>query len=85
MKPISNSNSKVVVNLFRSFGLRAFLSSFRWYRIWYGGRWEYWRVEDGLVSFVWFAVSNGECWPTHRPLASSGTPVVENWPAKLSA
>jgi hypothetical protein len=82
MIPASNSSSKAIMDLFRSSVLRAFLSSFQWYRIWYGGRWEYWQVEDALASFVWFAVGIDECWPAYRPLSSSGTPVIENWPAE---
>ena len=51
------------------------LCSFKWYRKWYGGRWEEWIVDDYFQT-LWFPTADGN---TERPPGAHGTPNVENY------
>ena len=49
----------------------------RWYRKWYGGRWEEWFVGDFFTP-MWFHVKPYKHWPKHTPaLGVHGSPTVE--------
>ena len=54
------------------------LDKYRWYRKWYGGHWEYWRI-DILPCPVWLHKDPTCCWPKHKQCCGVGEPVVENW------
>jgi hypothetical protein len=58
--------------------VRVSLSRFKWYRRWYGGRWEYWFIEMCLSS-MWLNMSRDYCWPEHGPCSGRGTPVIEDY------
>lgn len=55
------------------------LCQFRWYRRWYGGRWEYHYIEI-CHSDMWLDMTPPRCWPVWRQPCSFGTPTVEDYP-----
>lgn len=71
------------MNLFCYWLIRSFLSKYRWYRRWYGGRWEcYWIEATG--SFIWHDMPRNPLYwyPSTRPVESRGTPEIEDYPYK---
>lgn len=62
----------------RSFWVKHFLGDFRWYRRWYGGRWEYHYIDICHTS-MWLDMPPDHCWPKYRQPCSFGTPIVEDW------
>lgn len=50
-------------------------SSWRWFRRWVGGRWEFWLV-GSVAGAIWHHSARPE---RHRPGDCFGTPVVEEY------
>ena len=50
---------------------------FRWYRRWYGGRWERPWI-DICGSFIWLDMHPDRKWPEYRQPCSLGTPEIED-------
>ena len=50
---------------------------FRWYRRWYGGRWERHWI-DICESFIWLDMHPNRKWPEYRQPCSLGTPEIED-------
>lgn len=72
---------------FRLFFFRHFLGQrFRWYRRWYGGRWERHWIEI-CGSDIWLDMSPDSAlqWPAGRPPCSRGTPEIEDYPTAGAA
>lgn len=59
--------------------LQWMLSNWRWYRRWYGGRWERWWVDCPVCSMCWHTGNLQRYDGRPSPLCR-GTPVVEEWP-----
>lgn len=70
---------RLAVSIFRSFWVMHLLSRFRWYRRWYGGRWERHWIEI-CGSFIWLDMHPDRKWPEYRQPCSRGTPEIEDWP-----
>lgn len=68
------------MGLFRMFWFKFHLSRFRWYRRWYGGRWEYHFI-DVCHCHMWLDMHPDRCWPEWRQPCSVGAPIVEDYPA----
>ena len=64
-----------------SIWFKSFFSKYRWYRRWYGGRWELWWVQSFWSDF-WHDVSVDKCHPEYRPRDCFGTPTIEDYPIK---
>jgi hypothetical protein len=58
--------------------VRVPLSRFKWYRKWYGGRWEYWFIEM-CMSAMWLEMKRTHCWPEFGPCSGRGTPTIEDY------
>lgn len=54
------------------------LSRFKWWRRWRGGRWERWFIDTPVGSWLWF---RNPRWPAAdpRPGLGRGLPDVETW------
>lgn len=67
---------------FKLFVFRHFLGQrFRWYRRWFGGRWECHYI--GVCnSFIWLDMRPDRKWPEYRQPCSFGTPTIEDYPVK---
>jgi hypothetical protein len=65
----------------RSFWPSHLLRNCRWYRRWYGGRWERHWI-DVCGSFIWLSMHPGRKWPEYRQPCSFGTPEIEDYPEK---
>lgn len=66
--------------IFRMFWFKYHLCRFRWYRRWYGGRWEYHWI-DICGCAMWLDMRPDKCWPDYRQPCSFGTPVIEEYPS----
>jgi len=64
--------------LFRSFWPRYIGSHFKWYRKWYGGRWELHYI-DVCHAYLWLEMAADKKWPEYRPPCSFGTPLIEDY------
>lgn len=53
----------------------------KWYRRWYGGRWERHWIEVCL-SIMWLDMHPNRKWPEYRQPCSFGTPDIEDYPIK---
>lgn len=69
------------MSIFRAFIFQCNLSRFRWYRRWYGGRWERHFI-DVCMSFIWLPMKRPKVWPEYRQACSVGTPTIEDYPVK---
>lgn len=68
--------------ILRSFWFKHYLGQrFRWYRRWYGGRWELWWI-DICCSFIWLDIHPDRKWPEYRKPCSIGRPFIEDYPIK---
>ena len=65
--------------IFRAFFFRLWLSRWKWYRRWYGGRWEYHWI-DVCHSAMWLDMRPDRCWPEWVQPCSRGTPIIEDYP-----
>lgn len=65
----------------RSPTVRYYLKDFKWYRKWYGGRWEYHWI-DICRGALWLSMHPDRCWPDYRQPCSVGAPIVEDYPIK---
>lgn len=67
--------------LLKTFWFKYWLCRYKWYRKWYGGRWEYHWI-DICYSSMWLEMRNDPKyqWPAYRQPCSFGTPIVEDWP-----
>lgn len=65
--------------MLRSNFIKSFLSGFRWYRRYYGGRWERHWI-DICGSDIWLNMHPARKWPEYRQPCSHGTPTIEVWP-----
>lgn len=74
----------MIRQLLMSSWFRHSLDKYRWYRKWYGGRWEFWRI-DILPCPVWLHKDPSCCWPEHKQCCGVGEPVVEDWGALVGA
>lgn len=54
---------------------------FRWYRCWFGGRWERHYI-DICHSDIWLDMRPDRKWPEWRQPCSFGTPTIEDYPVK---
>jgi hypothetical protein len=62
--------------MFRRPFWRVWLSKYRWYRRWYGGRWEKWCTDHPVCSDIWY----NDCVEGERPcVLCRGTPVIEDY------
>ena len=70
------------MSLFRTLFFQVRLSRFKWYRRWYGGRWERHWI-DICRCFIWLPMSSDPArqWPAYSQPCSVGTPIVEDYPA----
>jgi hypothetical protein len=69
------------MTIFRMFWFKHFFGRYRWYRKWYGGRWEYWWI-DICQSFLWLDMYSDRCWPAYRQPCGYGEPLIEDWPKR---
>jgi hypothetical protein len=69
------------MTIFRMFWFQHLLSGFRWYRRWYGGRWEFHCI-DVCQSSMWLPMVRPRVWPEYRQPCSVGAPIVEDYPDK---
>lgn len=69
------------MRIFRSQCVKAFLCDYRWYRRWFGGRWECHWI-DIAHSFIWLDMRPDRKWPEYRQPCSHGTPIIEDYPVK---
>jgi hypothetical protein len=69
----------VMTKVGRSFWVKCWLSRFRWYRKWYGGRWEYHWI-DICHGALWLDMTRPRVWPLHRQPCSVGAPLIEDYP-----
>lgn len=60
--------------------LRIFLSEYRWFRKWYGGKWFQTHVDFPVCSFMWLSVPDDAEPGIYREPLWRGTPNVEVWP-----
>lgn len=67
------------MRIFRNWFFRYLLSNYRWYRRWYGGRWERHYIEL-CHSLIWLDMQPGRKWPNWIPHSSRGTPTIEDYP-----
>jgi hypothetical protein len=67
------------MKIFRASFFKCRLSQFRWYRAWYGGRWERHFI-DVCLAFIWLDMRPDRCWPNYRQPCSMGRPTVEDYP-----
>jgi len=75
---------KILRKMLTTFWFKHFLSNFKWYRKWHGGRWEYWYV-DICKSMIWHDIKKDEQGYPNRPPCCFGTPIIEDYPYKHSA
>lgn len=73
----------MIRQLLMSSWFRHSLDKYRWYRKWYGGRWEFWCI-DILPCPVWLHKDPAACWPKHKQCCGIGEPVVEDWDYPIS-
>jgi len=64
--------------LFMIFWIKHYLSKYKWYRKWYGGRWEYHWI-DICCCAMWLDMTPPRMWPEYTQPCSHGTPIIENW------
>lgn len=67
------------MRILRSPWIKAFLCDYRWYRRWFGGRWECHWI-DITCSFIWLDMRPDCKWPEYRQPCSHGTPTIEDYP-----
>lgn len=67
---------------FSTIAFKIVLSEFRWYRRWYGGRWERHYIEI-CHSDMWLDMHPERMWPSWRQPCSRGTPEIETYPTRL--
>jgi len=66
------------MRIFRMFWFKYLGSHFRWYRKWYGGRWELHYI--GIChADIWLDMHPDRCWPKYRQPCSYGTPITEQY------
>jgi len=72
------------MNFFRWFWFKYTFPRFRWYRRWYGGRWEYHYI-DICHSAMWLDMlpDPKRQWPAYRQPCSFGAPIVEDHPVRI--
>lgn len=74
--------SDILRRLFSAWVFRHFLGQrFRWYRRWFGGRWECHYI-DICHSHIWLDMHPDRKWPEWRQPCSFGTPEIEDYPIK---
>ena len=72
------------MSIFRAFFFQHHLGQrFRWYRRWFGGRWERHWIEI-CAAYIWLPMANDTArqWPAYRQPCSFGEPVIEDYPSK---
>lgn len=69
------------MNIFRSTFFYCAFGKYRWYRKWYGGRWERHRI-DICGGLIWLSMHPDRKWPEYRQPCSQGTPEIEDYPEK---
>ena len=77
---------KALRQVFSAFFFQHLLCRFRWYRRWYGGRWERHWI-DICCEDIWLPMSNDPArqwrqWPAYRQPCSLGEPLIEDYPVK---
>ena len=74
--------SDILRRLFSAWVFRNFLGQrFRWYRRWFGGRWECHYI-DICHNHIWLDMHPDRKWPEWRQPCSFGTPKIEDYPIK---
>jgi len=70
------------MKIFRALFFQCRLSGFRWYRRWYGGRWERHFI-DICLARVWLPMSSNPArqWPAYLQPCSVGVPLIEDHPS----
>ena len=63
---------------FRRLFFRLRLAQFKWYRKWYGGRWERHFI-DICACHIWLDMPPYRKWPEWRQPCSVGTPIIEDY------
>ena len=60
--------------------IRQHFGRFKWYRKWYGGRWEFWYIEMCCAD-MWLHMPHKRFqYPHHYPHSGRGTPIIEEHP-----
>ena len=64
--------------LFRSFTFKHYLSKYRFYRRWYGGRWEKHFI-DICGCYIWLDMKRPNVWPEYRQPCSVWLEELEDY------
>lgn len=74
----------MIRRFFSKLWFKILFDRFKWYRWWYGGRWECWYV-DPCKSMIWHDIKKDEQGYQNRPPCCFGTPISEEYPYKDNA
>jgi len=55
-------------------------SSYKWYRQWYGGRWERWSIDFPVCGLCWLSRDTRKEDAMQPPVLGRSTPIIEVYP-----